>query len=292
LNPKIKNGETLRYLLKINNGFYDFVDTISVQYFDANTNITIDQFNTNTLNDWTIPPGTWGNSKSIYYTPPASITDSPNGLYKNNADNIITLNKKIDLTKSFKAELSFYARWDLDQDFTVMQVAEEGTNQWVNMCGLYTQPGSNDQWLNEPLWDGSNLVWVKEKIDLNDFIGKKINIRFKLVSNAEFTADGFYFDDMLLETLDTFKVVSVKDIHFSTEMVIIPNPAQDKIRIQMNMESAEDLQYEIKNYLGTIVKPKSLFKLNESIDISDLNKGVYIITLSNQNIKGSRIFIK
>ncbi len=292
LNPKIKNGETLRYLLKINNGFYDFVDTISVQYFDANTNITIDQFNTNTLNDWTIPPGTWGNSKLIYYTPSASITDSPNGLYKNNAENIITLNKKIDLTKSFKAHISFYARWDLDQDFTVMQVAEEGTNHWVNMCGLYTHPGSVDQQLDEPLWDGSNLVWVKEKIDLNGFIGKKINIRFKLVSNAEFTADGFYFDDMLLETLDTFKVVSVSDIHFSNEMVIIPNPAQDDIRIQMNMESVEDLQYEIKNYLGSIVKPKSLFKLNESIDISALNKGVYIITLSNQNIKGSKIFIK
>lgn len=95
-----------------------------------------------------------------------------------------------------------------------MQVAEEGTNQWVNMCGLYTHPGSVDQQLDEPLWDGSNPVWVKEIIDLNDFIGKKINIRFKLVSNAEFTADGFYFDDMVLETLDTFKVVSVSDIHF------------------------------------------------------------------------------
>lgn len=75
-------------------------------------------------------------------------------------------------------------------------------------------------------------------------------------------------------------------------MVIIPNPAQDEIRIQMNMESSEDVQFEIKNYLGSIVKPKSLIKLNESIDISTLNKGVYIITISNQNIKGSKIFIK
>ena len=49
---------------------------------------------------------------------------------------------------------------------------------------------------NEKLvYDGNQYEWVNEVIDLSDYLGDEILIRFKLYTDQYLRQDGFYFDE-------------------------------------------------------------------------------------------------
>jgi PKD repeat protein len=48
---------------------------------------------------------------------------------------------------------------------------------------------------NQPVYEGVQSSWVLEEINLSDYLGQQIKVRFQLRSDGEVNADGFYFDD-------------------------------------------------------------------------------------------------
>jgi len=75
------------------------------------------------------------------------------------------------------------------------------------------------------------------------------------------------------------------------KMAMYPNPAQFELRFATNDFKIDNttkfLIYDVK---GKQVKKGTLF--NKSIDVSTLNKGIYIVNLKHNNISTSRKFIK
>lgn len=77
----------------------------------------------------------------------------------------------------------------------------------------------------------------------------------------------------------------------SIKMAMYPNPAQFELRFATNDFQMDDsTKFVIYDINGKQIKKGNLS--NKSIDVSTLNKGIYIVNLKHNNISTSRKFVK
>jgi carboxypeptidase T len=227
--------------------------------------------------------GTWASTTQQYYTAPASITESPDGEYLDNTDSFLYLNDTINLTNATTALLHFYAKWDIEDgyDYTQLTAVDIATGIYTPLCGKYTSAGSQYQLLDEPLYDGTQTNWVREEIDLTDFLGKKIQLRWAFYSDGFVTGDGFYFDDLAVDANIQF-ATAIEPIK-PTQSVLLtapqPNPATDRVQIAYHLpENITDAVLKVTNAAGLVVMSQKLKNTegNISLDTRKLTKGLYL----------------
>jgi len=195
LNPSIQFGDQIKYILKTDNGLWVRKDTITKTYGAVTLQILEDA--TATTN-WT---GNWGTTTSTFVSPSRSFTDTPTGSYAINTNNTYTYVPSINLTNATSAMTSFYAKWNIeaDYDFVQFQVSTDNGTTWIGQCGNYTVTGTSAngsvQPNNQPVYEGVQSTWVLEEINLSDYLGQQIKVRFQLRADGGTNADGFYFDD-------------------------------------------------------------------------------------------------
>ena len=195
LNPNIQFGNLVKYIIKTDNGLWVKRDTIVKTYGAYNLQVTE---NATAVTNWT---GNWATTTSTFVSSPKCFTDSPTGNYANNANTTYTYVPTIDLTNAFAAQITFYAKWNIEADFDYVQfqVSTDGGTTWIGQCGNYTNAGTNAngsvQPNNQPVYDGIMSNWVMEEINLSDYLGQIIKVRFQLKSDGGTRKDGFYFDD-------------------------------------------------------------------------------------------------
>ncbi len=195
LNPNIQFGDQIKYILQTDNGYWIKKDTI-IKTFGAYT-LQVTENGTAATN-WT---GNWNTTTSTFVSAPRSFTDTPTGNYVNNANTTYTYVPTIDLTNAVAAKLNFWAKWDIeaDYDYVQLQVSTDNGATWVGQCGLYTVSGTSAngsvQPNNQPVWEGVQSTWVQEEIQLSDYLGQIIKVRFQLRADGGTRKDGFYFDD-------------------------------------------------------------------------------------------------
>ena len=195
LNPSIQFGDEIKYILKTDNGLWVKKDTIIKTYGAVTLQVLEDASATA---NWT---GNWSTTTSTYVSATKSFTDTPTGNYASNANRTYTYVPVIDLTNANAAMISFYAKWNLeaDYDFTQFQVSTDNGTTWIGQCGNYTVTGTSAngsvQPNNQPVYEGVQSNWVLEEINLSDYLGQQIKVRFQLRSDGGTNADGFYFDD-------------------------------------------------------------------------------------------------
>lgn len=159
----------------------------------------------NNLNDWASVNG-WNITSSKFVSPPTSFTDSPSGSYPPNANATLTYNNPINLSGILGAELEFDTQWDIENDWDYGQVLISTNNgaSWIPLAGIYTNPGTGSfQPPNQPLYDGTQLSWVQEKMSLSSFIGQTIKLRFLLRSDGSVQNDGWYIDNVKISAYST-----------------------------------------------------------------------------------------
>ncbi|HFE63128.1 MAG TPA: hypothetical protein ENK14_01785, partial [Caldithrix sp.] len=157
----------------------------------------------NGMGNWSTS-GSWGRSSTVYFSPTHSFTDSPFGNYSNNT-NVWMKSAPLDLSSVSTATLTFRTQWDIEAswDFGVVEISINGGSSWSNLRGRYMQAGSGNG-VQQTGWygyDGSRTDWVEESIDLSAYAGQTVQIRFRLMSDGWVTGDGWYVDDVLLQTI-------------------------------------------------------------------------------------------
>ncbi len=281
INTATPNGALLQYEIVCNNGFYTHRDTVGFYYGKYYVNIVP---NTSSLTDWT--NSGWGVCSTYYSVPPASLGSSVGcANYSDMSDNTLQYNNHIDLTHAYKAFAYYDAIWSIESsyDYVDFEAQTAGSGAWQPMCGRYTKPGTSDQLSFQPIYDGQQPDWVKEEVDMNDYIGSSTDVRFQLVSDMAVNYPGFYFDHMnVIYILDSEVATSAATpVIFERGVSVTPNPAQNEIKIAVGgVYATEVLNYEVVDISGRKLI-EGTFKSNITVDVQNLTNGLYFV-----NVKG------
>lgn len=287
LDNSIQSGDAIVYKLVLNNGQFDVEKTISKVYGEL-TPIFTDNGDALTNYEST----NWGTTTSTYYSASSSITDSPSGNYDNDSNKSIELENAIDLSNAMEAQISFYAKWDIENgwDYVQLEISNDGGNTWVPQCGKYTAGGNDNQGIaGQPMYDGTQSSWVHEEIGLSDYLGQQIKFRFNLVSDESETEDGFYFDDFEVKIIPTSTVSVISNELLN--IAIYPNPTNDILTIRIP-NLVQETTIAVFSISGELLKQVVTTNQHSELDLSNFSNGVYFISLQTEKSNKSFKIIK
>ena len=271
-------GDPIVFEIIINNGSYDTKVLLNkifgslIPVFEDIGDSTTDNFDNNG----------WGITNTTYVSPSNSITESPNGNYQNNENKTIRLSENINLTNAIGANVTFYAKWDIENnwDYVQLEISLDNGNSWIPQCGLFTNEGSSNggQPTGQPLYDGTQNNWVLEQINLSDYLGEEITMRFKFESDGEVRADGFYFDDLTVNVLDD-ETLNNADV-LASQFSVYPNPVSNLVYITT---PKNNYTLGIYNIQGQLMSTPSVYSGSQTIDYSQYTKGIYLMKFTSNN---------
>ncbi|NOX45820.1 MAG: T9SS type A sorting domain-containing protein [Chlorobi bacterium] len=279
----ISSGTIVKFVLSIDNGDYVLSDTLTKIYGNP---VVVFEDDGNTLDNWS---GNWAVTNASYHSPTGSITDSPNGNYNDQSTYTVTMDNPIDLTTAGYAQLSFWAKWEIEAgwDYTQILISTNNGLSWTPMQGKYTVAGNSNQPTGEPLYDGFQTQWVQEEIDLTEFLGNEVKFRFQLVSDQSVNEDGYYFDDFTITTVDI--ATGIIDNNRAKQISIsnpIPNPAKGTVRFNLwNTDEMTASRFAVYNTAGQKVYSRNLSNNPSqlSISINAWKSGVYYYRIESAN---------
>jgi len=275
LNSEIVVGELIEYKLVIDNGIYTSEKLVSKVMGPASFNLND---TANNLMNWT--SSNWNVTTSEFVSASRSLTDSPSANYTNNLNSTIELTNDIDLTNAGIASLDFFAKWDIEAGFDYVQfeVSTDNGTTWEPQCGTHTGIGNSLQGINEqPMYDGVQNEWVLEQINLSNYLGETIKVRFQLVSDSSINRDGFYFDDFKISTIDQSALSASSQQKINIK--VYPNPVEDNLTIVL--PNATETSIKIYGINGQLIKKSKTSLLSTQIGLQNLSQGIYVLNIEN-----------
>jgi hypothetical protein len=278
LGDQVVNGDQIRYVLAFDNGYYTTRDTI-VKYYGIPVVVFSDAIPN--LEKWT---GGWGLYGMFPYSAPYSMADSPSGNYTNNANNSTTLTQSVSLANASVAVLNFHARWRIEPgyDYVQLKISTNNGSTWTPIAGKYTHPGSSNQ-TPGPVYDGIVNSWVREEINLSQYAGQNIKLRFTLRSDGGTVADGYFFDDLAITIIDVTTGLQNPEPasgYFISEPK--PNPANDKTLVSYSLPvNSGNACIILTDLSGKQLQriPVSGRDGDLEVNTSQLRPGMYLLTL-------------
>lgn len=293
LSDAVNVGDTLRYLLTVNNGSYNLYDTIT-KFFGYSDTLFFDKFSD--MANWTA--NNWNTTTSDYRSSPRSITDSPSGVYPNNAVSNLTMKNSVHIPSGLIQTLQFYAKWIIEREYDYVQVkiSDDNGQTWTPMQGTRTHAGGENQPNGQPLYDGSQYDWLVEVFNLKPWEGKDVKFRITLDSDGNEQRDGFYLDDFMMNVIADPTGTEKLDeaTHYLSEP--FPNPAEDRVSLKYTIDDNSRCFISLCSITGAELMRKEIFgKTGDvSFELKDLSAGVYLINLLNDNrvLQSRKLLIK
>lgn len=167
-----------------------------------------------------------------------------------------------------------------------------GTKLWTYLDRAYqytTELSDNLDFTNAYIVDRSANEESEQPITDNF---ETITARYaKITVNGAFAYTGSWVSLTEFEIIEaSSKINTIID---DGEIVLYPNPAKNKLNITFSKKINSDTKLAIYNSLGQLLISKN--KRNghtESIDISELSRGIYSIVISNNQLSINKVFIK
>lgn len=123
----------------------------------------------------------------------------------------MTLTQSFDFSDvSGSLTLKYWTWYDIEQDWDYLYVAvSEDGQSWKILktpSGTDTDPTGNSYgWGYTGIsGGGAKARWIEESVDLSEFAGKKVQVRFEYVTDAAVYAEGFLLDDVSIPEIDYF----------------------------------------------------------------------------------------
>ena len=122
----------------------------------------------------------------------------------------MTLTRSFDfLDHTGPLTLTFWTWYDLEEDYDYLyfETSSDGGETWQ----IVTTPSGTDEdtsgnsygWAYNGL-SGGDGRWIQESIDLSNFAGSQVQIRFEYVTDAAVNGEGFLLDDITIPEIDYF----------------------------------------------------------------------------------------
>ncbi|MGC9335561.1 MAG: hypothetical protein ACP5JJ_15530, partial [Anaerolineae bacterium] len=124
-------------------------------------------------------------------------------------DSDMSLTRQFDLSGVDRATLSYWTWYDIesDWDYAYVQVSADGGATWEILetpSGVGTNPNGNSfGWAyTGTSGNGENPEWIQEEVDLSDYAGREIQIRFEYITDDAVNRPGFVLDDVAIPEID------------------------------------------------------------------------------------------
>ena len=118
------------------------------------------------------------------------------------------LTRELDLTRVNSATLRFATWYDLERDFDYAYVAAstDGGATWVTLPGRYStaaDPNGANLGVGYTGKSGGSAPaeWVDESVDLSAYAGRRVLLRFEVVTDDAYNGAGFCVDDMRVDEI-------------------------------------------------------------------------------------------
>ncbi|MEQ8908502.1 MAG: S8 family serine peptidase [Vicingaceae bacterium] len=196
-------------------------------------------------------PGT-ANGKYIY-------SEASNGCTGQDA---YVLSPCFDLSNTVQPEFSFWYHM-YGSDMGVLRVDVLVDGYWTN--NIIT-----------PLFGNQGNSWQNQTINLSNYNGKVVNLRFRITTGSGFESD-LALDDMELRDLAT----SIDEVKLDQELSIFPNPSNGIFNVRSNKNLKTTAR--VFDLQGRMVKQQRLNGSSHTIDLSQLKKGIYLLDIEGRS---------
>jgi len=121
-------------------------------------------------------------------------------------DSDMTLTRKFDFSGvTDPIIMSYYTWYDIEVDYDYVYVLTSLDGEKWNFVKTergtdYNPTGNNLGWG----YNGTTEEWVQEIVDLSEFAGKEVYIRFEYITDAAVNAEGFMLDDIAIPAIDYY----------------------------------------------------------------------------------------
>lgn len=267
LAPGLLPGDAIEYELVVSNGALSWRRHVhkrvgSEELLFSDDCSSFANWNTDM---WGIETG-FGSPNGPYFS------DSPFGPYDPQYTNPLTLAAPVDLGNAVAARLNFLARWDIEGRFDGLHVlgSSDGAS-WAPLCGRYARPGFEDQGAGLPVYDAQMPHWVEEEIDLAEYCGGPLWLRWEMSSNAAREFNGFHLDEVRVKAVQLNSAVADRDGR--NGLAVWPNPASDAVLVRLPGPGPGLL--ELFDAQGRVVLRHDMAQGTATIGLTRLEPGLY-----------------
>jgi len=281
-------GQVLRYAVQVNDGNLLYRDTIEKVLGPAQT---LFYSNGSSLPASFVSMG-WGFSALEAYTPPSSWSDSPNGPYQSGINNDLTIATNISLVGKQKAHLQFYLKYATEKSYDDLRllISTDQGMSFAPLCGNYATPDYTYDG-QFALYDGRQVAWVKEEIDLSTYVGSNILLRWQLNSDFYDERDGAYIDEIKVRAIGGTEVNVADKGVVAEKLLIYPNPVYDELLLLGNvLENGSCCIYNLQGVL--CLKTDFEQNVQHKIQVEHLAPGMYILSWESEKQNRRIKFIK
>ena len=289
LEPDVQPGEKVIFAMKVDNGSMSAIDTISYIFNPSGGNIPVlDESNVD--HQWirsaSSSGNNWGASRTVFYSPPGSVTDSPQGRYVPGTENSMYSKESFLIPDEEVVFLTFRIRWDITHalDFARLSISTDG-HHYEPLCGKWTTRRFEFQGKTTPVYTGFQNEWVVETISLREYAGQEVYFRWEMISESSDGKDGIFIDDMKIVHSSVLTAADQEWVG-RKEPVIYPNPVLgNRISVRFFEEGPGTgiSRYEIQNLMGVTMTSGTLLGGSGEVFIPDLAPGVYVLRLSGDS---------
>jgi immune inhibitor A len=116
----------------------------------------------------------------------------------------MSLTRQFDLTGvSSPVNMSYWTWYDLenDYDYVYLEASTDGVSWKIlnTPSGTSANPSGNSYGVG---YNGQSNGWIQETIDLSQFAGQVVSLRFDYITDAAVNGDGFLVDDMTIPAIN------------------------------------------------------------------------------------------
>jgi hypothetical protein len=161
----------------------------------------IDAFTIDCAGDYTLS----FNGSTVIGLLPADANSGKYAFWSNKGDDSnMTLTREFDFTNtSGPINLSFAMWYDLetDYDYLFLETSTDGQNWEIQTTpsGTGEDPSGNSYGWG---YNGQTNGWVTEEVDLSQFAGQTVQIRFEYITDAAVNGAGFLLDDVRIDAIN------------------------------------------------------------------------------------------
>ena len=189
-----------------------------------------------------------------------------------NDESDMALTRSFDFTTySGKLSLNYWTWYDIEDgwDYVYLEASTDGVNWEIlnTPSGTAENPqGSNFGWgYTGYSGGGSTPIWINESVDLSQYAGMNLTLRFEYITDGNVTGEGFLLDDVSIPEIDYFTDFETDSSGWQTDgWARIQNLLPQSYRLALiSQGQTTDIQYIVLNSDVTADIP---FTIDGSVD--------------------------